>query len=65
MVFESPGRAVSSGFFGFTNARTCVVCLLLIMLQNVLMSYATDSWTAYFRVMRGMNSFSDVLNSCT
>ena len=42
MVFESPGRAVSSGFFGFTNARTCVVCLLL-MLQNVLMSYATDS----------------------
>ena len=33
--------------------------------QNVLMSYATDSWTAYFRVMRGINSFFDVLNSCT
>ena len=64
MVFESPGRAVSSGFLGFTNARTCVVCLLL-MLQNVLMSYATDSWTAYFRVIRGINSFFDVSNSCT
>ena len=117
MVFESPGRAVSSGFFGFielhiccvafdTPARMPCICITLQNLkgrrkaqqmpydlaehfwlhkkiarsnhapgskscdgiadvQNVLMSYATDSWTAYFRVMNGMNFFFDVSNSCT
>ena len=65
MVFESPGRAVSSGFFGITNAHTYGGVPSPLMLQNVLMSYATDNWTAYFRVMRGMNSFFDVSNSCT